>query len=127
MKFDISTLKRATCAVIATCVLLLGTLTTTQAQQRRYRRADNEYPNNEYGQQRDARNRRWREARHDIQRRQRYERYVIRDSWRNNRDDNGNNRAWRERRKSERTDLHRHQRDERQEFKERFKNRRRGR
>jgi len=126
MKFDIGTLKRATCAVIAMCVLLLGTL-TTQAQQRRYRRADNGYPNNVYGQQRAARNRSWREARHDIQRHQRYERYVIRDSWRNNRDDNGNGRVWRERRKSERTELRRHQRDERQEFKDRFKNRRRGR
>ena len=44
MKFDINTLKRATCAVIAAFVLLLGTWTEGQAQ-RRNRGADNGYPN----------------------------------------------------------------------------------
>lgn len=117
MKFDINTLKRATCAVIAACVLLLGTW-TAQAQ-RRSRGAINGYPNNSYGQQRRTQNRYWRERRQDLQRHQRYERISSRERWRNSnerwrdrRDDNNNN-DWRNRRK-----------EERREFKERFKNRR---
>jgi hypothetical protein len=122
IKFDINTLKRATCAVIAACVLLLGTW-TAQAQ-RRSRGAINGYPNNTYGQQRRAQNRYWRERRHDLQRHQRYERASSRERWRNSRDDNDNNRDWRNSRKEERRELKRHQRYERREFKERFKNRR---
>ena len=125
MKFDINTLKRATCAVIAACVLLLGTWTTTQAQ-RRSRGAWNGYPNNSYGQRRRAQNRIWRQRRHVIQRHQRLERSALRDRWRDSRDDYDNNREWRERRKSERKTLKVHQRTERQAFKQRFKNRRRG-
>jgi hypothetical protein len=129
MKFDINTLKRATCAVIAACVLLLGTW-TAQAQ-RRSRGADNGYPDNTYGQQRRTQNRYWRERRQDLQRHQRYERISSRERWRNSnerwrerRDDNDNNRDWRNRRKDERRDFKREQRSERREFKERFRNRR---
>ena len=122
MKFDINTLKRATCAVIAACMLVLGTWTTTQAQ-RRSRGAVNGYPHNYYGQQRRAQNRYWREQRQTIQRHQRLERRALRDRWRTDRDDFDNNREWRERRKSERRALRVHQRTERQAFKQRFKNR----
>jgi hypothetical protein len=126
MKFDINTLKRATCAVIAMCVLLLGTW-TTQAQQRRYTRyrgAVNGYPNNYSGQQNRARARIWRERRQELQRDQRFERRSLRERWRNNRDDSDNRRDWREGRKSERRELRRDQRDDRREFRDRFRNRR---
>jgi hypothetical protein len=126
MKFDINTLKRATCAVIAACVLLLGTWTQAQSQ-RRVRGAINGYPNNAYGQQRRMQNRIWRERRHDLQRHQRYERSTLRDRWRDNRDDNDNNRDWRNRRKFERKELKLDQKYEREQFKDRFKNRDRGR
>ena len=120
MKFDINTLKRATCAVIAACVLLLGTVTATQAQYR-YRRYDDNQRN--YGQQRRAQNRYWRDRRHNLQRHQRYERSVLRDRLRTERGTYGNNHDWRRFRKAERKELKRHQKYERQEFKQRFKNR----
>ena len=125
MKFDINTLKRATCAVIAAFVLLIGTWVPTQAQ-RRSRGAVNGYPNNYYGQQRRAQNRYWRVRRHNLQRHQRFERRTLRARWRRDRDGYYNNSDWRTRRKSERKALKVHQRTERREFKERFKNRRRG-
>ncbi|HEX8491965.1 MAG TPA: hypothetical protein VF658_03930 [Pyrinomonadaceae bacterium] len=125
MKFDINTLKRATCAVIAACVLLLGTWTSAQAQ-RRSRGAVNGYPDNAYGQQRRAQNRYWRDRRRNLQRHQRYERSTLRDRWRRDRDDYDNTRDWRARRKSERRALRVHQKTERREFKQTFKNRRKG-
>lgn len=123
MKFNINTLKRAMCAVIAAVVLLLGVWTPAEAQRRR-NGSYNGYRN--YGQWRRTQNIDRRYAVRDLRRRQRHERYVIRDRWSNGRGNFDNNRNWRDRRKDERKELKRHQRAERQLLKERFKSRRRG-
>lgn len=121
MKFDINTLKRATCAVIAACVLLLGTWTAAQAQ--RLYKPYYGGPRN-YGQLRRAQNRYRRERRQDLQRHQRDERSDLRDRLYTERGIYGNNHDWRRFRKDERKELKRHQKYERQQFKQQFKNRR---
>lgn len=122
MKFDINTLKRATCVVMTACVLLLGTTMLSQAQRRdRTRNAPQVY----YGPPvRNPQNIYRRDARQDLQRHQKYERLIIRDRWA--RGQVVGNRDWRERRKFERKAFKLHQRAEKQAFKQTWKNRRRG-
>jgi hypothetical protein len=123
MKFDSNTVKRTICAVIATGVLMLGAWTGAQAQGR-YSRYYGGQRN--YGQQRRIENLERRDARHILQRHQRYERMIYRDRWGGRRDNDVDQRDWRQNRNGERTALRLHQRAERQAFKQTLRNRRRG-
>ena len=122
MKFDINTLKRSLCAVMAMGLLALATLTTAQAQ-RRYRAYGD--PQN-YGQQRRARVHYRNNVRRDLKRHQKFERQALKSRIRSERETFGNSRDLRWRQRNQREALRLHQRAEKRSFKQTFKNRHRG-